>query len=275
MKMKIFTVIGLLLLGLSSSFCEEIDKVYESIEFGYDTITLSDRKFVYQNKTGLAIGDYVYPEVISGISKSEISYYGMHFLKSSDGANDIFYLAGDGLLICYYRDDNRNHKIPFFIGCSSDKKIYSIFSPVSETLNKPLSSSFLQEGTKLYTVDNLWEMNLDLPWVEGVSGQGYGEYLEFTLKSDTYRKAKGVYLLNGYISWDKPYLYEQNSRVKTIALEDVDTGDLWNIELIDTAAPQLIDCPGIEGHRIRLSIVDIYAGSKYEDTCIAGIILYN
>ncbi|MCF0126281.1 MAG: hypothetical protein HUJ68_11115, partial [Clostridia bacterium] len=59
-------------------------------------------------------------------------------------------------------------------------------------------TSYLKEGQKEYTIDNLSEIRIDSPWVEGVSGNGEGE--GFTIVGN----APFLLIVNGFISVKKP-----------------------------------------------------------------------
>ena len=93
---------------------------------------------------------------------------------------------------------------PIFFGSSINSNLQQIESTIAAT-------SFLTEGNIKYSPDNLNKFNLDLPWVEGVSGYGgfaynngksiSGEKLIFN-KGD----ATGIIFFNGYISLKRPDL---------------------------------------------------------------------
>lgn len=130
------------------------------------------------------------------------------------------------------------------------------------------ASSFLTEGEMEYRAENIERIRLDEPWVEGVPGQGIGEWIEFSLGPFT-----ALYFFNGFISFDRPDLYLRNSRVSEVTVRDMTTGDEWVEELLDTPNPQFIDLNGRSGHQIRLIIAKVYPGTVYADTCVAGILL--
>ena len=136
-------------------------------------------------------------------------------------------------------------------------------------------SSYLIEKTKSYPVENLRKLAIDSPWVEGVPGDGIGE--GFTIEGERYSKPLGPYLLimNGYISYDKPYLYKQNGRVKKIKVTGLKSGKSKILDVLDTPHPQTVDISFItEPEDIRIQIADVYKGTKYDDTCINYLINY-
>ncbi len=132
-------------------------------------------------------------------------------------------------------------------------------------------SSFLKEKTKEYPVENLSKYYTDSPWVEGVKGDGIGE--GFTIES------KSVYpyllIMNGYISYRKPYLYKQNNRVKAIKVTGLKSGKTAILNILDTPHPQTVDISFItEVEDIRVEIQDVYKGTKYDDTCLQFCVTY-
>ena len=131
-------------------------------------------------------------------------------------------------------------------------------------------SSYLTEKDKAYSVDNLSRSIMDTPWVEGVPGNGIGE--GFTIE-----RAYTDYLLivNGYISYKKPYLYKQNGRIKKLKVTGLTSGEERILEVLDTPHPQTIDISFItKNEDIRVEIAEVYEGTKYDDTCIHLCKLY-
>lgn len=131
------------------------------------------------------------------------------------------------------------------------------------------ASSFLKEKNLEYKAENLSRVELALPWVEGVKGQGIGEKIQFNKNS-----ASGMYLINGYISMERPDLYKKNSRVQEVIIRDVKKSMEKRVQLFDTAKPQYIDLEDFKNvEMLEIEIVAVYPGSLYEDTCIAGLVL--
>lgn len=136
-------------------------------------------------------------------------------------------------------------------------------------------SSCLKEGAREYKVEDLCDCKMATPWVEGVPGSGIGE--GFTIKSSKYSQSVPHYLLimNGYISYDKPYLYKQNNRIKKIKVTGVKSGKSKILDVLDTPHPQTVDISFITDlEDIRVEIADVYRGTKYDDTCINLCVTY-
>ena len=131
------------------------------------------------------------------------------------------------------------------------------------------ASSTLKEGNIEYTVDNISSLTLHKPWVEGVKGNGVDEYFQFN-KSD----ASGFYILNGFVSFSRPDLFEKNNRVEKVSISGLSSKKTVDVVLIDTAKPQYIDLSEFKDDEIiRITIKSVYNGSKYNDTCVSGIML--
>lgn len=137
-------------------------------------------------------------------------------------------------------------------------------------------SSYLIEKSKSYPVENLRKLVVDTPWVEAAKGDGIGE--GFTIKCTARSEPLGPYLLimNGYISYDKPYLYKQNNRIKKIKVTGVKSQKSKILDLLDTPHPQTVDISFITTPEdIRIEIEDVYKGTKFDDTCLHYCINFN
>lgn len=134
------------------------------------------------------------------------------------------------------------------------------------------ASSFLTEGDIEYSPDNLdWHWTRK-PWVEGVPGQGIGEEIHID------RWFGRLWISIGFVSYDRPELYELNSRPKTIRVVSEATGEERVVELEDTPNLQPIDVPGdwetaSEGG-IRIIIEEVYPGTRWEDTAVNFIVFF-
>ncbi len=174
----------------------------------------------------------------------------------------------DEILIMYDSDNSR----PFFFGYTKGvNRIECIYTDIERWFD---ASSYLTENDYEYKASNLASLKTKEPWVEGKQGDGIGEKIFIS----TYGKA--LYILNGFYSYNKPYLWEQNSRVKKIRIHfttNPEYPDL-DIELKDTSRlqkfiilPNFKDVLGTQ--KMELEILEVYPGSKYHDTCINGIIV--
>jgi len=132
-------------------------------------------------------------------------------------------------------------------------------------------SSFLIEKSTKYEVDNLHKLGLDTPWVENAEGSGIGE--GFSIKNA--ELCPYILIMNGYISYKKPYLYKRNNRVKKLKITGLKSRKTKTLDVYDTPHPQTIDISFItENEDLRIEIADVYKGTKYDDTCIHYLIAY-
>ena len=202
---------------------------------------------------------------------------GMSFLKFTEKLPDTIYE--------YPINGSTDDKIMFLAGRDKDGRVTMFsytkgfpFDLGSFTFSRYINlgstfydcSSYLVEKQKEYSIKNLQKYEPDTPWVEGVPGYGIGEGFSIWRS-----KAKYILMMNGYISYDKPYLYEQNSRVKKIKVEHKKSGEYIFIDVLDTPHPQSLDISTIPEGDIRVTIADVYPGTKYDDTCIHYIFCCN
>jgi len=160
-------------------------------------------------------------------------------------------------------------------GCSSWCGCYSYYCEASA------SSSLPDQGTQTYGAENLIYESRMNAWAEGVPGDGIGETIEiremyYGTGDDVFRYNE-VCIVNGYakdeITW------QENNRVKSMKLYFMDEY-MGTITLEDTMLPQYVDLSpvsirvsnGCEA-KFRFEITDVYKGTKYDDTCISGIVV--
>lgn len=182
------------------------------------------------------------------------------------------------LLMGSYYDDlyKKNDVICLVYANSEDKypfaKRFKYFEG-STRIYKNLSS-FLVEKDKTYDANGLCSVILETPWVENAPGYGIGE--SFVIENSWGKIYKTLLIMNGYISYEKPYLYEQNGRVKQIKVTGVKSGKSKLLNVLDTPHPQTVDISFItEAEDIKIEIADAYKGTKYEDTCIHYMITWD
>jgi hypothetical protein len=142
------------------------------------------------------------------------------------------------------------------------------------------ASSTLESTYNSYITDNLLDNNKDTAWVEGVDGDGIGEYLDIRITNSggdyTMRAVDKIGIINGYT---KNYsTFTQNNRIKKAKVEVIDKNyetHEYFIYLEDNQSTQFIefDKP-ILTNKIKLTIQEVYKGTKYNDTCLSEIIVF-
>lgn len=82
-----------------------------------------------------------------------------------------------------------------------------------------------------------------------------------------------IVIVNGFVFTEKDYLYEQNSRAKTIKISYSDIS--FETQLQDTGNFQVVHLPKsidpTADNNIKIEIIDFYPGTKYSDVVISGI----
>jgi tetratricopeptide (TPR) repeat protein len=151
-------------------------------------------------------------------------------------------------------------------------------------LNVLRASSSEIEGSRVYSVVDLVDENTNTAWVEGKEGSGIGEWVEIIF-GDTFtgdfnnnsgyiftegREINEIKIINGYAK--NKTIYYANNRVKKLKIS-FDDGTSFKAELDDGIfEPQIIQLPETKKvNDIKLTILDVYKGSKYDDTCISEL----
>ena len=214
----------------------------------------TEQKISFINKNGI---DYI--QLSKKFPKELTSQYIYGDSKDIETDDKILFLAGKtealGTFLYAY---TKGFDISSFTKNRTDELYYCLFKD---------ASSCLAENGKEYPLENLYKRSLETPWVEGVPGDGIGE--GFTLTFNGGSVDPTLLLMNGYISFDKPYLYEQNNRIKKIKVKGLTSGKEKILDVIDTPHPQTVDISFItEMEDIRVEIAEVYKGTKYDDTCL-------
>lgn len=254
LKMKRIIIL-ILLLRLSFAFCENSKQVY-----------CGSLKLVIFNENKIEFCDVIKKK---SMENDDLWNRSFNFKLQSKGKVDYLILDGykDPLLLLKSNEVlvlfNKNTKI--FIGFNEPiNEEFIDFIPKKETS----CSSELHEGKMIYGSSNLSNLNLCEPWVEGEKGYGINSEI------NTYINANGLIFFSGYVSYLNPELFLMNSRPKKIKVILTEKNKEYIFDLKDTPNPQKLDFEeGYQGN-IRISIMDIYKGDLYEDTCINSIMCF-
>jgi len=131
------------------------------------------------------------------------------------------------------------------------------------------ASSSLKEGNTEYSPNNLSSPN-GLPWASA-NGYGIGDKITIEMGSSP---NDALIIINGFVSKDKPDLFEANSRVKQIKLTNLNNGKSKIRTIEDSASPQSIELSDLSpsrNMRLEIEILSVYPGAKYRDLCIQSI----
>jgi hypothetical protein len=179
------------------------------------------------------------------------------------------------------------HEYAFLGGMITEYEEYydQFYGHQMRDVEKTSSSPFLKEtaGGKVteYGPENLFrrflplqarESNLECwdatraPWAEGEAGSGIGANITINFKEPV----KSLSVLNGFVDIFRKHLYRQNNRVAVLKVVDLDNNKEYEMKFEDivyynTQAFEKETC------NIKLVIMSVYPGTKYDDTCITQI----
>jgi len=230
----------------------------------------------HNNITALYSKTSLYPEIV------ENEYEGEWQIVEEEGCSNV--LIGemswyDGCLEYLVESEfvdviatSLSDKIPTISDKITDKDdpeyglwIHNMMSFVPSELNA--SSELAPSGNNKYTVDNLTDDNPQTAWVEGVEGDGIGEYIEISGINAELR------IYNGYQK--SKAAYYNNGRVKKFRIY-FDEDEVGTIELLDQPGLQAIDLSifrfnSFDPEIIKFEILEVYPGKKWKDTVISEI----
>ena len=120
------------------------------------------------------------------------------------------------------------------------------------------------------------DLSYKTAWVEGKKDKGIGEYLEYYFKNDSPRITE-IIISNGYMKSEETW--KNNNRVKKLKLY-VNGVPFGILNLKDSRTDQYFEM-GTLGHNkngtdliLKFEILEVYKGSKYNETSITEIYIY-
>lgn len=148
-----------------------------------------------------------------------------------------------------------------------DSKVTS--NPI--TWDNVYASSHLVQKSMNYKVENVVDNNPSTAWIEGVSDDGIGQFIQFS-SNNTFRVDK-IDIINGFSKNQKTYM--KNNRVKKVIIEFSDKSQqVYELE-DNNMEYQTIDIGGINTNSVKVIIQEVYTnGRLYKDTCISEISVY-
>lgn len=148
--------------------------------------------------------------------------------------------------------------------------------PIEETPKNPVppvftwvsASSSLKDYPPEFTTDG----KLETAWLEGVKGNGIGEWIMYSAETD--QTVSSITLYNGYLKNDKVYI--NNGRIKKLSLEFSD-GEIITKDIAKTSFSNAkkgytinLETPKVTTS-VKITILDAIQGAYYKDTGISGI----
>ena len=262
----------------------------------------SDRTFTYLLKPSKNWGDGI-------VKRCRITMDLRPLLKSGGIIKEIYpkgYVNEKGVLIWEYSnlDLARAEEIKVVYDNSAaalTKYVSRERIPSRHVASVKASSVLKTDEVNIYNYEpkNLFDHDLNTAWCEGVKGHGEGQWVEFGFAGNVNVGAIGI--INGYTK--REALYYANNRIKTIKLdveyqrreddpEKASDESKKDVEKENTAIDlkQLqfnelnknVQAPFISWladyddsyrrvNKIRLTILEVYPGTKYDDTCISEV----
>ena len=136
------------------------------------------------------------------------------------------------------------------------------------------SSELKSQGSASYRASKINDWNHETAWVEGVAGHGVGQWVEFR---DIYGDGTitTITILNGYVKSDKAW--SENARVKLLKVT-CNGKPICILELQNSRSLQTFNVENLLGsnsvNTFTFEILDVYPGTKYQDTAISEIYFY-
>jgi hypothetical protein len=126
------------------------------------------------------------------------------------------------------------------------------------------ASAELSDGATLYGPGNTVDLRDGRPWATKGSAVGQSVTIGTTGGGADIRS---LALSIGFVSYDKPYLYEANSRPHEIRISDLGGRFTVDMSLEDTPDIQFVNLPESTSG-VKIEVLSIYPGSRWMDTCV-------
>ncbi len=133
------------------------------------------------------------------------------------------------------------------------------------------SSVLPPEYDSTYVPEHVFDGDIKTAWVEGVSHAGEGEWIQ--LSAAGIQTVQGIEIVNGYCKSEEIYI--KNNRVRDIRITfDDGTSETFSLK-DDFGRYQNFDFSEPKNTTaVKMEILSVYKGVKYQDTCISEVILY-
>lgn len=255
----------------------------------YDTIRITDNKLYYWDldKFNEPTEEYnITWEKINKIEYITFDYTG-NFLNRDNHDKNIS--KGIKRYLIIYGDQRLDGYCDFILLYDNNNElVFAQYSKQASNLEDSYSTAIratseYREGNITYSIRNLFDIAKLHPWVEASRGDGVGEriYMEFDasnpggMSQETILKwrMRGIVISNGFVDYNRPYLYEYNNRIKRIRIYYEDLNEFMDIDLEDTPQLQYVQFDK-KYKKIRIEILDVYRGERWNDTCVNMMLPY-
>ncbi len=224
-----------------------------------------------------------YEKKMMKLDRKLLAYDKDGFLKLTFNGRQILIIDGEGMKQFFgnFRSDGKNKYDRY---ATSEDSTGDGTPFVSNNVKSITASSSLKEKQYgqdiVYAPINLfrafesgcrchpyWWNNAHIPWVEGAKGYGINETISIEFKSQIY----GFSILNGYADVQNMKLFKENSRVKKLKVEDLTNKLEYIMNFEDKVYFNYLELSK-PSKSLKLTILDVYKGTKYQDTCISAMV---
>jgi hypothetical protein len=234
------------------------------------TVKLNDTQFIFERGYKNAEGNYT----AASIEKYDIQWERIHTISYI-----IFHYTGKFLGDAVSNGQKR-YLILYNANCLMLYDKTTLFFRISNIWHYPFTtgaraSSELSESGTLYRVNNLLDITRLRPWAEGARDEGRGETIKLEIREYLLGEFRILLFSNGFVDFSRPYLYEQNNRIKKIRIYNGAKTHYKDIMLEDTPQFQTILLDNnfnANSKKLEIEILEVYYGTKYNDTCINTIL---
>ena len=261
----------------------ERDRIYYSdtgniknSETGYSVIQFSDKINFYDQKKLTEKYLYYGEDIKLDDSTGYLyfMYYNQKFLHIPSNSHPVIFIDGMQNSVPYTQEYLQN--LTSNDWCFSFKNITVSSFLAENTINGKwdYDGKDVERFPIVETFDSEYRY-ISMPWVEGVEGDGIGEWIEVEVASNPKYGTKYLMVLNGFVDVRRPHLYKENNRIKEATLictPSIGNGDPFEIKI---NFEDFVYVKKIEFEKpcikVKIRIDSVYEGEKYEDTCITSI----
>ena len=273
--MKRFFLIMILLLasGITSVFAGSIHKV---------TLGEEDESVIFFNDSEIYFM-LPYEKKMMKLDRKLLAYDKDGFLKLTFNGRQALIIDGQNMkqLFANFRTDGKNKYDRYAnsedsTGESSPFHSYNVksISASSSLKEKQYGQDIVYAPINLFRAFEVgcrchpyWWNGTHIPWVEGAKGNGINETISIEFNNPVYSFS----ILNGYADVQNMKLFKENSRVKKLKVEDLTNKLEYTMAFEDKVYFNYLELSK-PSNSIKLTILEVYEGTKYQDTCISALI---
>ena len=166
-----------------------------------------------------------------------------------------------------------NWQIPYFYSMRQSFKVM----PSLHGVTPSSASSFITEtlqGSEVSYLPSQWELH-DVPWAVSSSSEKK-EVIFRCVPQKSYKKyamVEELVIVNGFVLANRPHLYSDNARARTIRIECQGQSKIHVLQ--DTPNFQVVSLPVPVSPNastdISIQVLDFYPGERYNDIVISGV----